>query len=148
MSGISVPAGDFDGDVSQGSFWSDWQTRYRLRNGAPAAYPEVPASFWLTDDMNYRVGDLKARGAHATVWEAIEKSTGRLLVVKRFEASQTPNFHARIKNEAAILDRIRVGVSTLRLLMMTSFANIELSLTSCKLEPHDVIYQIMRKGSN
>jgi hypothetical protein len=148
MSEFSLPAGNSDRDVSQSSFWSHWQNRYSLRNAPPAAYPQAAAKFWLTDDMDYRVGELKDLGVYASVWKANKKTTGRLLVVKRFEASQTPNFQARIRNEAAILDRIRVGVSTLRPLLLNSFANIELSLTSCKLEPHDTIHQIVRKGSN
>jgi hypothetical protein len=148
MSEFSLPASNSDEDVSQSSFWCDWQTRYRFRNASPAAYPQAAARFWLRDDMDYQVGELKDLGAYASVWEAREKTKGRLLVVKRFEASQTPNFRARIQNEAAILDRIRVGVSILRLFLLNSLANFELSLASCKLEPHDIIHQIVRKGSN
>jgi hypothetical protein len=148
MSEFSHTVGASDADESQSSFWSDWETRYKLRYASPAAYPAAAVDYWLTDDMHYHVEELKSQGEYASVWKAKECTSGRLLVVKRFEAAQTPNFQARVKAEASILDKVRVGVSTLRLLLATSFANVKLSLTSCKLEPHAVINRTLRKGSN
>jgi serine/threonine protein kinase len=74
--------------------------------------------------MEYHLGELKGRGAYANVWEAKEKTTGRLLAVKRFEASCTPDFHVRIRNEAAILHHLRAAVSMLRPLSQTGFLTL------------------------
>jgi hypothetical protein len=76
-------------------------------------YRSTECNFWLKDDMQYHMDQLRGRGAFATVWRAKEKKTGRVFAVKIFKIDDDAKLKREVRDEGQILDRLQDGVSLL-----------------------------------
>jgi hypothetical protein len=99
-------------ELSKNHFWRASEEDYDSRQASNRINLSLGCTFWLTDDMNYDLVEMKARGAVATVWRAQERVTGRVLAIKKFEASSDMRrTKSAVRNESQILEASRSGVS-------------------------------------
>ncbi|ERF69787.1 hypothetical protein EPUS_07043 [Endocarpon pusillum Z07020] len=83
---VRYTAGMFSSDISKSPFWVEWEKRYEARQRSRGSYVTAGHSFWLKDNMDYKVLSAKGLGAFASVWMG-KSSTGRILAVKRYQNS-------------------------------------------------------------
>jgi hypothetical protein len=76
-------------------------------------YGSTECNFWLKDDMQYYMDQLRGRGAFATVWRAKERKTGRVFAVKIFQVDDDAKLKRGVRDEGQILDRLQDAVSLL-----------------------------------
>ena len=95
------------------AFWDQLEAAYD--EGHPEGMDRLTPGreFWLTDNMEYDVKEVKGNGAFATVYRAEQRPSGRLLAIKRFTQADRLEVRTGVRDEAKILDLMRHGVSVL-----------------------------------